>query len=338
MLGIERIGRVVSQSNDVVKTTEHVPSGAGSDVLRNATLNEVRLGKPQGLPFPALADRSRMSSGQRLRILNEIGFLPDDANAVDCDLAERTEWWGKRIDPKQFWSDKVLWYDRIAEQEARRRGRGWPPMPYDDPSVSDRSDVDRQPSGHGAEGPTVHYVSSERESVFWSNFVKTHPHPPLDIEHWQTEKANSWLGKKNIIENEPTVAAQFRVTQERLDRMLETHRRDASLFGYPPECLTPDAYRWSHITQKRKEYEAIRVSGQDTDNVTASNFFRSVHVDRKYITEPLSAEDVQAANAWKVAYLRRLRQEKTDELYINAYMQAWNLASNDVFCNPLMTQ
>ena len=71
--------------------------------------------------------------------------------------------------------------------------------------------------------------------------------------------------------------------------------------------------------------------GQLAYGVVVSNFFRGVYVDHKYITEPLSNEDIQAANAWKVAYLRRLRYEKTDESYINAYLKAWGLSSNEVF-------
>jgi hypothetical protein len=40
---------------------------------------------------------------------------------------------------------------------------------------------------------------------------------------------------------------------------------------------------------------------------------------------------MRAANAWKIAYLQRLRREKTDESYINAYLQAWNLSATEVF-------
>ena len=113
--------------------------------------------------------------------------------------------------------------------------------------------------------------------------------------------------------------------------MTAVHRSEAEGLGYPPECLTPDAYKWAHILQKRQEYEAIQASGQDSAGLSLSNFFRGVYVDHKYITEPLSDEDIQAANAWKVAYLCRLRQENTDESYINAYLKAWGLSSNEVF-------
>lgn len=54
-------------------------------------------------------------------------------------------------------------------------------------------------------------------------------------------------------------------------------------------------------------------------------------VDRKLITEPLMEDQLRAANAWKVAYLQRLRREKVDESYINAYLKAWSLSAAEVF-------
>ena len=53
--------------------------------------------------------------------------------------------------------------------------------------------------------------------------------------------------------------------------------------------------------------------------------------DRALITEPLTQDQLDTANAWKVAYLNRLRAEKWDESYINAYLQAWNLSEEYVF-------
>ena len=82
--------------------------------------------------------------------------------------------------------------------------------------------------------------------------------------------------------------------------------------------------------KKRKEY-AERLASGWTPAQILQDFLEDVYVDPKYITEPLSEEDLRAANAWKVEYLRRLRAEKTDESYINAYMQAWSLSSNEVF-------
>jgi len=60
-------------------------------------------------------------------------------------------------------------------------------------------------------------------------------------------------------------------------------------------------------------------------------FMQKLAVDSKYITEPLTSDQLKEANAWKVAYLQRLRREKTDESYINAYLEAWNLTEEEVF-------
>jgi hypothetical protein len=52
------------------------------------------------------------------------------------------------------------------------------------------------------------------------------------------------------------------------------------------------------------------------------------------MTEPPEAVVLDLANAWKVAYLRRLSAEKADQSYIDAYLKAWNLRTTDVFSNP----
>jgi hypothetical protein len=81
---------------------------------------------------------------------------------------------------------------------------------------------------------------------------------------------------------------------------------------------------------KRAEYQRYLDMGDQTNEPVFTVLFSSLAVDRKYITEPLTPEQVQAANAWKVAYLQRLRREKVDEQYITAYMQAWKLTPEQV--------
>lgn len=280
---------------------------------------------------PSLAERQRMTNAERIRLLEKIGCVPDDPDISDYMLAEKTSWWGKRLDPKSFWSNKVVWYDNVAEFEARRRGRGYPPIPYNNPSVDDRSDTDHRAKGSGADGVTIHFVSTEKEAAFWDTFIKTHPHPPQNIKNWYEDKAESWMHNKYMIEHEPDKATRFRVKPESINSMIVADMQDAKTFGYPSECVTPQAFRWAYIMKKRQEYGAILTNGQSLNSLLLSNYFRRLYVDPKYITEPLSAEDIKAANAWKVTYLRRLRQEKTDQSYINAYLQAWNLSSNEVF-------
>lgn len=283
----------------------------------------------EGSSMPMLAERRQMSRWERIRLLERMGAVPDDGDAIEYALAESTSWWGKRLDPKTFWRDRVIWYDRTAEFEARRRGRGYPPIPSDDSSVAGRSDNDKRPQGVSVEGPTIRFVYSEKESAFWDKFIKTHPHPPEDLDKWIGDRAAAWLDKKGILLTDPIYAKRMQWTPEDLRRDLDSDVENAKVFGYPKEAVSPGAYYWTHVMAKRAEYQELVSDGASTLRLDA--FFDRVYVDRKLITGTSSAEDIRAANAWKVAYLRRLRQEKTDESYINAYLHAWRLSSNEVF-------
>jgi hypothetical protein len=114
---------------------------------------------------------------------------------------------------------------------------------------------------------------------------------------------------------------------------MEGNLRDAKSSFFPIECVTPEAYHWDHVMRKRAEYEELVVSGKINDSFWNNDFFNRVYVDRTLITEPLTQEQVDAANAWKVQYLNRLRAEQWDESYINAYLKAWDLAEEYVFGN-----
>jgi hypothetical protein len=62
-----------------------------------------------------------------------------------------------------------------------------------------------------------------------------------------------------------------------------------------------------------------------------ARFLDRLLVDTNLIINPLTEEQRSAANGWKVAYLQRLRREKTDESYLNAYLAAWKLDHAQVF-------
>ncbi|NLB70084.1 MAG: hypothetical protein GX804_10480 [Lentisphaerae bacterium] len=295
---------------------------------------EIGPNKWEGHRIPNREERLGMSRKERLALLESLGHLPDDRDWSDFEIGEETSWWGRRLDPKLFWKDKVIWLDGTAVGEAWSYGRAYPPMPYEDPSVQDRSDEDLPCSGFELESPNYNLALSAREIAFWDKFGKTHPLPPRKIIDWQTERANRLLDDINVLTNRPEHAARLGLTEASSERTLESDRYHASFMGstgYPAECISAEAYRWAHIMQKRKEYEEIQAKGKNVDSLGLTNLFRRVYVDRKYITEPLSAEDLHAANAWKREYLRRLRRENTDESYINAYMKEWGLSSNEVF-------
>src|SRR5438874_3801368 len=67
--------------------------------------------------------------------LQRLGHVPEGTTRAtregesDWRIAEWTTWWGKPIDPKEFWKNRVIWNDVSALDAAERRGRGYPPIP-----------------------------------------------------------------------------------------------------------------------------------------------------------------------------------------------------------------
>ncbi len=72
-------------------------------------------------------------------------------------------------------------------------------------------------------------------------------------------------------------------------------------------------------------------NGFRTNEPIFENFMNNLVVEPKFITDPLTADQIEAACAWKIAYLQRLRSEKVDQSYINAYLKAWKLSPEQVF-------
>ena len=97
--------------------------------------------------IPTMEERLKMSTKERIALLEKLGYIPIPSDITDLLLADKTTWWGKRLDPKEFWKGKVIWNDRIAEFEANRRGRGYPPIPYDDPRFEHHSNIDKTGDG-----------------------------------------------------------------------------------------------------------------------------------------------------------------------------------------------
>ena len=287
--------------------------------------------------MPSKEERLKMSNAERIALLERLGHLPDDPDyPSDYRLAENTTWWGKRLDPMEFWKDRVVWLDNSADFAARRHGRGYPPMPYDEPSLTNRNDTDWGGKGSVTSWDTgwePGFVFSEREMVFWGEFGKTHLQPPANIKSWLKERADGWMSYKFKLEIFDQNNMGVRVTQRTYRGLMESNLDKTNIYLFPPEAVSPEAFHWDHVMRKRAEYEALVASGREDDEKESKWFFDRVFVDHALITEPLTDEQIDAANAWKVAYLKRLRSEEWDESYINAYLQAWNLTEEYVFEN-----
>lgn len=267
---------------------------------------------------------------ERLTQLQRLGHVPDGADDKDWWVARRTTWWGKRLDPKEFWKGRTVWLDASALAAAHSHGRYLPPPPYEDPNLAWRSDKDEWtlPS---SENWDMHFLYSDRESAFWDMFTKTRPKPPEYITAAQQNEADTVLGSRYHFEHHLDEGYPIRTTASDLDQEDRRMRARAQAAGFPTEALTDEALRWAYILEKRAEYEKDYVRGHLAGTMFSSNYLARLYVEPKFITEPLSDEQLKVANAWKITYLQRLRREKADESYINAYLKAWNLSPAEVF-------
>lgn len=280
---------------------------------------------------PTRAERMKMPSEARLRLYEALGKLPEDADPREFALAQKTTWWGRDIDPKTFWRRRVVWWDRAAEDEAHRRGRMYPPPPYPLTNSVKRETTKHQYNTGGPESSGGMYVYTPEEDAFWDEFTKTHPRPPEKLQQEQLLVANNVLRQpaqaSNNIGGPPLPDASS-------EGILKIYITRAMEQGLPEEAFSWNALFGAYVTAKRDEYSRLINSGRSSDSPAFRSFFRGLKVDPKFITGSLDDEELQSANIWKIAYLQRLRREKVDESYIQAYLKAWNLSEKQVFSSP----
>lgn len=282
---------------------------------------------------PTQAGPDQSPEFARQQWLERNGEIPEgDTDVRDWKLAQKTSWWGKPLDPQKFWSNRVVWDDKSAEDAAHRHGRGHPPIPTGFPSIS--ASLPRYPDDDGIRrdmhdigGPNIAYATSSRESSFWDVFGKTMPHPPEKIEREQCNIANSIYPRQYRMHHGKSVDT---ISQEDLQRFKQSDIRVARGFGCPAEALTDDALFWAYVAKQRQEYRSQLAANVSSDDFFLKRQVEQSGIDSRYINEPLTDIDLQKANVWKIAYLRRLRAEKVDSSYINAYSQAWNISFNQL--------
>ena len=239
--------------------------------------------------------------------------------------------WGNRLDPIEFWKGRTIWCDREAQNAARKHGREYPPIPGDTNYYLAGSGGDiGYISGGPDSGPFVTHYQNDRERYFWDDFFKTHPIPPEYLEMKQMEVACDVYHARQRNQEAESKIAKYAETDQRAKNQRERNlaelarsekhaRRDLATFNYPEEAFTDDALYWCRVMALRSHKMQMFLEREYAD------------IDPKMVTEPLTAGQIKAANAWKVAYLQRLRREKTDESYLNAYLKTWNLNPADVF-------
>jgi hypothetical protein len=193
--------------------------------------------------------------------IERLGQVPEGANALDWQLAQKASWWGKPINPREFWKDRVIWLDQSSENAAARRGRRFPPMPYEDSALSRHSNKDiLLPSG-GVEMPNINFHATSREIAFWDKFMKTQPKPPEVIQVKLREVTRRLFGARDLRE----------LSQSDMERLQSSIKRDAFDLNYPREALTDEALFWCYVLEQRREYQSLLAAGWEMNSIPIRN-------------------------------------------------------------------
>jgi len=285
------------------------------------------------ISVPSLSERKQLSDAARLRCLERLGKVPPDADSTDWRLASDTTWWGKPVDRTNFWKGRVIWCDMSARVAASAHGRAYPPIPYDDetlarlyPSIvriirKDANTYWYEAGGLDTSGSSRGPAYTSEERGFWYVFLRTQPQPPDVLKTEQVFFEEDNLSYRKSVNDMST----DRLAMQRVTEVLEARRKAKIDFGYPREAFSDDALFWEYVLEERKQYESVLARSGDPNRSDVKLFLDTVLVDHKLATDPLTDEQLNAANAWKIAYLKRLRNEKVDESYVDAYLKAWNL-------------
>ena len=266
-------------------------------------------------------------TGYTLFELERSGRVPDGANGRTWRACESTFWWGKRLDPDAFWSNRVVWLSREVEIAANRQGRLFPPIPSGDNRFSERSDRDHAPLVTW-DGIIRAYHSSERESAYWDWFGKHMPRPPDTIDRVLERAVDEWMSIKNW---KPSQPAGLKIPPTPKEERLSWMAKEYINQGFPKEAFSSGVLDWEYVRYKRKERIAVAQEPDESWRKTSLNRFDKTLVCSKslVVSEP-SDEEIRVTNGWRIEYLRRLRREGTDESYIEAYKKAWNLSEDDL--------
>ena len=284
-----------------------------------------------------------------IEYVENLGHIPSRAEfnsgGYNHIYAQATTWWGKPLDPEEFWKDKVIWYDKIAERAAHKKGRLYPPLPT---HVMDLSELHGSSTDYYSYDVRVikpykpNYVQTDQERTFWLFRRHLLPRPPGEIDKRQFDVAKIVMGKKNRLKNakNKTVGAASTIreyTPEQLELELAktktSYQERAVKFAFPPEPFQDqDTLFYCYIDRIRKAYKVVK-NGESYDdkNVWYSDLedlWRDIdryQIDRTLITDDLDPEFVRKGTAWQTNYLSRLRSEGWNESYIEAYKKAWDV-------------
>ena len=301
---------------------EEVPSQPTSIPLRPIHDSAVEDEKQGPLLFP------KTTKTYSLFELEQIGRVPDDADEKTWRLCEKTSWWGRRLDPDSFWSNRLVWLSWEAENEANRHGRRYPPIPSEESLFLDRTEKNVSNCTETWESRGRTYWSSEREHAYWHWYVLNCPWPPEKIQFGLEQAASEWKALQHRSVHRPAGMTIPPSSNEEL--LLGIASRFRSL-GFPKEALSSAILEWEYVRCKRVERESIvRESDEFRRSLLLETFKQHLACPSSLVESEPTDEELRVTRGWRIDYLLRLRREGTDESYIEAYKEAWDLSEEDL--------
>ena len=97
-----------NQSHDV----SHTEPGPKWDTSKDVTASS-----PDEASYQVTSSVTRRE--RRLEELEKAGKVPTNASPEDWQLAQKTTWWGKPVDPARFWTNKTRWLGPQAMHDAK---------------------------------------------------------------------------------------------------------------------------------------------------------------------------------------------------------------------------
>lgn len=248
-------------------------------------------------------------------------------------VAQLEPWWGRPFNSASFWAGRPVWLDDESVGLAHRHGRAYPPVPV---QYSTFEPSRLLSSGSSSfiwyEDPRMFYT--EEEQRFWADFPRHHPHPPEEIERWLQRWSWSLLqAEKNIpsLSSGKEPGSRIRSIKNKPCDIAEFAKNEAESVSLPVEAATEFALYWEYVRWKRVEYGREVENSRRTGFGSGLGFFlRHLDCPAELVQNPPSDEEIRVTTGWRVAYLRRLRREGTDESYIEAYKKAWSLSEDDL--------
>lgn len=251
-----------------------------------------------------------MRTSDRVAWLEALGYVPEDADDVDWELAAKTSWWGRRLDPIAFWSGHLIWQDSNSIQRAHQRGRGYPPIPkYFSTQLKAISDDDMRVGIDSLDGPRNRFRISDRERCFWDWYSKTHPQPPEALDEKQREIAKSIFSDSYPRADSGELQLQIRLARD---------------LGFPSELWETVGLKAAYIASMRSRVELLKSRFQ-RDSIPADRAISSSGIDPAVLEGGPSEMESERGDEWKYRYLQRLSKEGVDVGFIDYYKQYWKL-------------